>query len=322
MQAEAGEQGAVGIDLRVAGDQQGVAVKNGIGAGQKAQRLNAVAQFAPPGGQPHPRRGHGDARRSHGAYELEGIEIWCVFERRSGHPHQGVDGHRFGVGIEPGQLRQQTRTVAPGLAHADDAAAAHRHAGFAHGLQRVQALLVGAGGDDLAVELGRGVEVVVVVIEPGIGQALRLRGLQHTQSHAGFQPEGLDAFDHGGHGVEIAVFRLAPGRAHAKACRARLFGRAGVGQHEVKVHQLARLQPDIMMGRLRAVTAVFGAAAGLDRQQRRELNIGGVEVRAVDLLGLPEQIGQGLIEQGFDALWRPDVGRFQGHGISGDGEGR
>jgi hypothetical protein len=45
---------------------------------------------------------------------------------------------------------------------------------LAHALQRVEAVLVGARGDDLAVELGRGVEVVVVVVEPGVLQLLRL----------------------------------------------------------------------------------------------------------------------------------------------------
>ena len=37
---------------------------------------------------------------------------------------------------------------------------------------RVEPVLIGARGDDLAVELGRGVEIVVVGGEPGFGEAL------------------------------------------------------------------------------------------------------------------------------------------------------
>ncbi len=33
-------------------------------------------------------------------------------------------------------------------------------------LQGIESVLIGTGGDDLAIELRRGVEVVVVVIEP------------------------------------------------------------------------------------------------------------------------------------------------------------
>ena len=54
------------------------------------------------------------------------------------------------------------------LAHADDAAAADVDAGVAHVVERIQAVLIGARGDDLPVELRRGVEVVVVVIEAGV----------------------------------------------------------------------------------------------------------------------------------------------------------
>ena len=60
------------------------------------------------------------------------------------------------------------------LAHADDAAAADRDAGLAHVRERLEAIVVGARRDDLAVELGRGVEVVVVGGEAGLGEALGL----------------------------------------------------------------------------------------------------------------------------------------------------
>ena len=91
-------------------------------------------------------------------------------QRRALDLHQVVDRHRFRIGIEVGELRDQPGALRARLAHADDAAAADVHAGVAHALERVEAVLVVARGDDLAVELGRGVEVVVVVVEARVAQ--------------------------------------------------------------------------------------------------------------------------------------------------------
>ena len=77
-----------------------------------------------------------------------------------------------------GQVRerlQQAGALLARLAHADDAAAAGLQPGAAHVRQRVEAVLVLARVDDLAVELGRAVEVVVVVVEAGVLERLRLR---------------------------------------------------------------------------------------------------------------------------------------------------
>ena len=63
------------------------------------------------------------------------------------------------------ERREHRGAIARGFAHADDAAAADVQSRVAHRGQRVETILVGARGDDLAVELGRGVDVVVVVVE-------------------------------------------------------------------------------------------------------------------------------------------------------------
>jgi hypothetical protein len=59
----------------------------------------------------------------------------------------------------------------------------------------------------------------------------------------------------------------------------------------------AGLDAGVVAYRLRAVAAVFLAAAGLDRQQRRQLHLVGVEVLAVDLLGAEDQVVEGQLEQ-------------------------
>ena len=88
--------------------------------------------------------------------------------------HQMVDRHGFRVRIEIGELRDQARACKAGFAHANDAAATDVHSGVADAIQRVEAILVVAGGNDFAVELGRRIEIVIVVVEPGVAQSLGL----------------------------------------------------------------------------------------------------------------------------------------------------
>src|SRR3546814_1295453 len=79
-------------------------------------------------------------------------------------------------------LLQQAGALCASFAHADDAAAAGFHAGRAHLFQRVEAILKRAGVDHLAVKLRRGIQIVVVVIEPGGLQRIGLpvKSEEHT----------------------------------------------------------------------------------------------------------------------------------------------
>src|SRR3546814_13080901 len=78
-----------------------------------------------------------------------------------------------------------------------------------------------------------------------------------------------------------SILRRAPRRAHAEARGAGFLRLPGLRQHVVGAHQLLRLDPGVVALRLRAVGAVLGAAAGLDRQQGADLDFGGVEMRAM-----------------------------------------
>ena len=86
---------------------------------------------------------------------------------------QQVDRHAFRMRIERRQLPEQTVADRPILAHADDAAAADRDARLPHARERRQPVVVGARRDDAAVELRRGVEIVVVGGQPGGRRARR-----------------------------------------------------------------------------------------------------------------------------------------------------
>src|SRR3546814_10204027 len=78
------------------------------------------------------------------------------------------------------KLAQQLGAIMLLFAHADDAAAADLDAGATHVIERIETILVRACADDLAVELRRGIEIVVVVIEPGVGQTI---GLRRSEEH-------------------------------------------------------------------------------------------------------------------------------------------
>ena len=189
--------------------------------------------------------------------------------------------------------------------HAHDAAAADVDARVAHMAQGLEPVLIGTRGDDLAVERFGGVEIVVVVVEAGIGEALRLGHAQHAEGDAGLQTERLDAGHHVRHRLQVAVFGAAPGGAHAVAGGAGFPGAPGLGQHLVFGHQLARFEPGVVARALRAVGAVLRAAAGLDAEQRRHLHLVRVEVAAMGSLRAEHQLGEGQREQHLDLRRRP-----------------
>ena len=66
---------------------------------------------------------------------------------------------------------------------------------------------------------------------------------QHAERGAGFEPERFHALDHRADLVEVAVLRLAPGRAHAEAAGAGLLGRARLGEHGVELMSFSASTP-------------------------------------------------------------------------------
>ncbi len=115
---------------------------------------------------------HRQARHRDGAHEFERIRRLALADRRAFDLHQHVDRHAFGMGGQGRQRMDHADAVVRRLAHADDAAAADIDAGVAHMGQRVEPVLIGAGGDDPLVIFRRGVEIVVVVVEAGLFQLL------------------------------------------------------------------------------------------------------------------------------------------------------
>ena len=187
-------------------------------------------------------------------------------ERRAFDLDQVVDGHAFGIGIEVCELGDQSRARAARFAHANDAAAAYVQARLAYLAQRIQPVVLGARRNDLAVKLGRGVQVVVVVVEAGVLQLLGLAFLQHAERGAGFHAEPAHRLDHFDHAVEVTLFGAAPCRAHAKTRRAFFAGSTRCGYHHIECQHVLVIHVRVIARRLRTVTAILRTAAGLDRQ--------------------------------------------------------
>ena len=180
-------------------------------------------------------------------------------------------------------------------------------AGIAHGVERVEAVLVGARRDDGAVIFRRGVEVVVVVVEAGGLQPRRLLGRQHAERGAGLEPQGLDALHHGADGIEIALLRAAPCRAHAEARGAAGFRRTRLAEHRVEAHKFLGLDAGVVLRGLRTIGAILRAAAGLDRQQGRDLHFGRIEILPVRQRRAEHQLRKRQREQCAHLLARPVV---------------
>jgi hypothetical protein len=123
--------------------------------------------------------------------------------------------------------------------------------------------------------------------------------------------ERLHRPHHVEHRLEIAVPGTAPGRAHAEARRAGRFRAAcGLGHLRERQQRLV-LHPGGVTRRLRAVGAVLGAAAGLDRQKLRQLHFVGREVLPVHALRAVEQLRERQLEQREHGVRAPGHGGGQ-----------
>ena len=124
---------------------------------------------------------------------------------------------------------------------------------------------------------------MVIGIQTCFFQALRLAFAQHSERAAYFHAHLIYALHHVEHFVEIAVVaHFAPGRAHAKARAASIFGALGVLQHFCYFHQFFYFHVGVITRRLRAIGTVFGATTRFDRQQRTNLHFLRVVVLAVN----------------------------------------
>ena len=183
------EQLHIRIRFRVGRGQQLLAVENRVSTRHKTQRLHLLIHLLPPGGQAHMGGRHHDPGHRDNPNKLEGVQVVYILQWRALHFHQHIHRHTLRMLGQIRELNQQPYPVVFVFAHTHNAATAHLHAGLAHVIQGIQAILVGSGGDDVVVVLLGGIQVVVVVVQPGAGQLPGLFLFQHAQGHAGFHAQ-------------------------------------------------------------------------------------------------------------------------------------
>jgi hypothetical protein len=78
-------------------------------------------------------------------------------------------------------------------------------------------------------------------------------------------------------------------------------------QHGVERQDALGFDGGRMARALAAIAAILGTGAGLDAQQRADLDGIGIEVGAMEALGVEQQIVERLIEDSSDFVERPIV---------------
>src|SRR3546814_19170385 len=89
-----------------------------------------------------------------------------VAKRRALDRDQRVDRYAFGMARQRRQRVDEADAMRARLAHADDPARADVDPRLADVAERIDPLLEGPRGDDVGVILGRGIDIVVVILEP------------------------------------------------------------------------------------------------------------------------------------------------------------
>ena len=135
---------------------------------------------------------------------------------------------------------------------------------------------------------------MVIGIQSGIFQFLRLTIGEHSERATDFKAHRVYAPHHVEYFVEIAVIAdFAPGRTHTKPRTTRFFGSVGRVEHVIHLHQFMNFHVSMVAGGLWAVSTIFGATACFDRQQRTNLHLLRVVVLAVNGGGLINQVENG-----------------------------
>lgn len=102
--------------------------------------------------------------------------------------------------------------------YVDDVVVVYVEVGFLYVLQGVQLILVVVGGDDLVVEIGCGIEVVVVVVQFGLFECIGLGLFQYVEGYVGFYFECVYLVDYFGECGYVMLFGIVLCCIYVKVC--------------------------------------------------------------------------------------------------------
>src|SRR6476620_5841731 len=100
---------------------------------------------------------------------------------------------------------------------------------------------------------------MIVIVEPGFFELLRLRGGEHAERCASLQTESLDALHHSTDLLQVAILGRAPGSSHAEAGRPRGFRRARFREHRVESHEFFGPHTSLIKRALWTISAILRA---------------------------------------------------------------
>jgi hypothetical protein len=138
---------------------------------------------------------------------------------------------------------------------------------------------------------------MVVIVESGFAQGFGLIRAQHAERGAGFHAEIVYAADHFSDLSDLAGFGVAIGSAHAKAGGAPVAFRSCGADYLLDWRERRGGEAGAVMHALRAIAAVFGAAAGLDAHQCADLDLGRIEVLPMHRMCAKQKLMKGQLKQ-------------------------
>ena len=174
-----------------------------------------------------------------------------------------------------------------------------------------QPVLICSSGNDVAVKLGRRVQVVVVRGESRLCQQVGLFLSQHAERAAGFHSQSANSSDHFQDLIESGIFGYVPPRgAHAESCRALRLCTCGGRKRFTNIQKALCFESGVVVSRLRAIGAVFGATSRLHAEQNATLNLIALVILAMCKLGVEDQFRKRKAVDAFDLGDTPVIAEF------------
>ncbi len=250
----------------------------------------------PPAGVAEDHPGQGQAEEGDPADGLERLHQRTVTHGGAGAGVEEV--HRHLGRVDLAQLAQQLQSLIVGLAQAEKDPAAQLHSCVTNQSAGVGPLLPGMGGHHRGEERPGRLQIVVVAVEAGVGQAPGLLSGEDAQAGRHLQTGPLADQGHGLDDPGQRPLVGTPEGHHDAELRRPQPGRLlGRGQQLVEVEERCGLHQGGEAGRLAAEPAVLRAGPGLGRDDPLDLHRGPAPGQA-DLMGQGGQRRQGLGRQG------------------------
>ena len=164
----------IGSDLGVLGSEESIAIEDGIGACKEGEGLGFGVELESASGEADGGMGHKDSGGCDGFNPIEGIYGGLVLEFLSegctGDRDEEVNGNGLGLWVQLSESEEEFDAINLGFAHTDDTAGANFNSGLLDVFQSIESILIFSGGNNFFIIILRGIDIMVIIIEAGIGK--------------------------------------------------------------------------------------------------------------------------------------------------------